>query len=141
LAGRVTPKTHVARRVGAARQHCQLDFPRHLELAFQRQPVGDLQDDEQVHEQETQDQSEGPGRPRWQVDADLKEGGAERHQYQIEAAEQLDDAEERDDERADVQRPARRRQPHRERDHELPGARRAASTTGPAHPRWPRVPP
>ena len=42
-----------------------------------------------------------------------------------EAAEQLDDAEERDDQRADVERAPGRRQPQRERDHEL--AERAAS--------------
>ena len=39
--------------------------------------------------------------------------------HEIESAKQLDDAEQRDDQRAEVERPPGRRQPQRERDHEL----------------------
>ena len=64
LAGRVMPKISMSRRgVGAARQHRQLDLARDLELALERQPVGDLEQHQQVDQQEAEHQRERAGRP------------------------------------------------------------------------------
>ena len=65
--------------VRAPRQQCQLDFPRHLELALEREALGDLEEHQQVDENQAEDERERAVRPDRQQHADLEERNTERH--------------------------------------------------------------
>jgi hypothetical protein len=135
LAGRVTPQISTSPcPVGPARQHRELNLARDLELALERQPVGDLEQHQQVHEDEADDQRERPVGPGRHEHRDLEERQAERDVHRHEAAEQPEEADERDDERTQVEDAPRGREAQCERDEERPDARR-----DPLPPRQPGV--
>ena len=116
----------VADGVGAARQHRELDLARDFQLALERQPVGHLEQHEQVDQEQADDERERAVGPDRQQQRDLDERHAERHVDGREAAKQPDDADQRDEQRADVEHASRRRQPQREGDEDLPDAQRHA---------------
>ena len=109
----------VARGVRAVRQHRQLDLARHLELALQRQPIRDLEQDEEIDHQQADQESERPVRPRREEDRDLEERRPEGNVDHREAAEQLDQAEQRNRQRSQVERTPGSRQLQREGDEDL----------------------
>jgi hypothetical protein len=103
----------------ALRQHRALDVAGHRQVVLQREAIGHLEHDQQVEQHEADAEEEGallPGRDREEeAEAiDLQDGDG------LEAGEQLDEADDRRQERRDVERPVRRRQAHREGDEEQP---------------------
>jgi len=87
-------------------KHRELNLARNFELPLERQPVGDLQQHQQIDEDETDDERERAVSPDRRQDRDWNERQAQGNVDEPEASEQPDDARERDDERADVKRAA-----------------------------------
>ena len=107
-----------------SRQHRQLDLARDLQLSLQRQPVGHFQQHQQIDQEQADEQRERAVGPGGQQHRHLYERRAQRQIDRRKPAIQLDDADERDDECADVERAPRRRQPQREGDEDLAEAQR-----------------
>jgi len=63
------------------RQHRELDLPRDLQVVLQRQPVGHLQEHQQVDQREAAEQPEGALGPDRTSDPDIEEERNQRHAH------------------------------------------------------------
>ena len=128
--GRTRHAAHnrVTRGPDAARQHGELDVARDFEVAFERETVGDLHEDQEVDRGKARQQPQRSIGPLGQ-----RQGDPEREQQQLDgrdAAEQQQNADERHRDRQRVKHAARRREPHREGREDEPGPDQPAPIPG-----------
>jgi hypothetical protein len=115
-----------------AREHRLLNLARDLEVVLERQPVGDFEQDQQVHQHEREEQ-----RPRALTEQGAGDADAADHRHaqdldDPDAAEQIDETDERETQRDGEHDAPRRRQFHRERHEEDADVRDRASMPGQA---------
>ena len=115
---------------GVLRQHCELDVPRDLQVVLQRQPVGHLQEHQQVDQREAAEQPEGAVGPDRTREPDSEEERDQRKAHHPQPLVQLEHADERADQRETEQRQTRRRQPGGERDEEEPASHEEPAVPG-----------
>ncbi len=109
------------------RQHRELDLARDLEFPLERQAIGDLEQQQQVDQDDADEQRERAVSPLRRDHVDLKNGVPNGTEIDAQPLIQLQDADQRNDQRDQIERAPRGRQLQREGDEDLADAQQLAA--------------